>query len=254
MNHFHLIYTPKGLAELQEESLSLHERYVSYAELGAGGLHFHTYIETTYSKDTTSDKLKAVQRVPPGNRGKKSLHYSNREVARVPPGHPDQDLRKFTLGYIQKHGTQKYCKGFKEIELREALEYYNSNKARVPPGQMRATHEESGQCAAEGGAGRSAEQTDRIVKDTVQEKWLEFQIAMLKGVQKPTGEITTSHIDLVDIKFFKKKAWGYWKKRCNGLFPPAAERSRFLISVWAAYLDIIQQDVNLDEVKENLGY
>jgi len=242
MNYFHLIYTPKGLDELKEESLSIHERYVSYAELGAGGLHFHTYIETTYSKDTTSDKLKAIQRVPPGNRGKKSLHYSNREVARVPPGHPDQDLRKFTLGYVQKHGTQKYCKGFEEIELKEALEYYNTNKARVPP----VVTARVPPVAAEGGP--------VATKDTVQEKWLEFQIAMLKGVQKPTGDVTISHIDLVDIKYFKRKAWGYWKKRCNGLFPPAAERSRFLISIWAAYLDIIQQDVNLDEVKDNLNY
>ena len=119
--HYHLIYTPKGLADLLEKSLP-YDRYVSYAELGAGGLHFHTYIETSYEESTIRDNIRDTQQIPPVGRGKKSLHYSLRQVAEHPLDFPDQDLRKFTLGYVQKLGNRKYVKGYTEEQLTEAIE------------------------------------------------------------------------------------------------------------------------------------
>jgi len=243
MNHYHLIYTPKGLGDLKIEALSLHNRYCVYAEIGAGGLHYHCYIETEYSKDTTSDKLKEVQRVPPGARGKRSLHYSNREVQRAPPGHLEQDLRKFTLGYVQKQGNQIHVKDFTEIELKEALDYYTNNKARVPPAQTSSLQGSPLEAAS------FPKETEQ--KDTLQDVYDEFEKEMFKGIQR-TCE-ANGLIKGKDLKYFRRKAWNHWANT-GKLFPVQATQKRFLQTLWAAYIKRSAQEIDLDEVKEFLNY
>lgn len=246
MEHFHLIYTPKGLSELSEDALRMHNKYCVNAEIGAGGLHFHCYIETEYSKDTVSDTLKKVQRVPPAGRGKRALHYSNRVVARAPPGHPDQDLRKFTLGYVQKMGNQIYVKGYTEIELKEAADYYQSQRA--PPGRSPESPGAPLGNAGEAGAVRFPKETEP--KDTLQDVYDTFEIEMFKGIQRT---VDNKLIPGQDLKRFKRKAWNYWANT-GKLFPVQATQKRFLQTLWAAYLKRSGQEVDIDEVKENLNY
>lgn len=69
MNHYHLIYTPKGLLDLSELALP-YDRYVACGEMGKGGFHYHVYIETTYGIDKIRDTLKEVQKYLPAKRVK----------------------------------------------------------------------------------------------------------------------------------------------------------------------------------------
>lgn len=233
-NHFHLIYTPKGLAEISRDVFTSYEQYICCAEIGQNGLHFHMYIVTNLTQDAVSDKLKYVQKIPPGGKGKKSLHYSNRAIALHPKEYPDQDLRKFTLGYILKQENRKYMKGFTEEELAEALAYYNGQKeenanikrAQIAPGMFPAV---------------GLEQREVKQKDSVQDEWLEYSIAMMKGITELTH---------VDIGYFHKKSWNYWKKRNNGLFPVMATQKRFKQSLWALYLDKVGREVDVEDLKE----
>ena len=229
--HYHLIYTPKGLAELQENSLP-YDRYVSCAELGAGGLHFHTYIETEYGEDKIRDTLKDKQKIPAGQRGKKSLHYSNRLVAEHPTDFPDQDLRKFTLGYVQKLGNRKYMKGYTEDELAEAVAYYETQRAkRVPP--------QESLFPAEGIQPRT--------KDTMDDIWLEYVVHFEKWYKHLNGHNDT-------VKHFHIHARKFWYKRNNGRFPFKNVQNSFMQSIRYRYFrrnlkdsDEFEEDVNQAE-------
>ena len=212
MNHYHLIYIPKGLADMDVRSLPF-DRFVCTTELGQGGVHYHCYIETTETVVTVSNRLKSVQNIPAGSKGKKSLHYSNRPVLEHPPTHPEQDLRKFTLGYVQKNENRTFMKGYTEEELKEALDYYNGiieeNKARSAPrsmGPAPVLHEE------------------KPKTDTQVDIWLEYQIELMKP-GRPLG-----------IDTFKARAWQFWRKRNHGLFPPRARQQMFLQSIMAHWL------------------
>jgi len=237
-NHFHLIYTPKGLGEMSEDTLLAHDQYICCAEIGQGGLHFHTYIVTDLHRDTVSDKLKSVQKIPSSGVGKRSLHYSNRFVAPHPDKYPEQDLRKFTLGYVQKQENRKFMKGFTEDELAEALAYYreqteenaNIRRAQVAPGMS----------PAEGIEPRR--EVGSPEKNAIQEEWLEYSIEMMKGITELTQ---------LDMNYFHKKSWNYWKKRNNGLFPVSATQKRFKQSIWALYLDKVRREVDVEDLKLN---
>ena len=242
-NHFHLIYTPKGLEEMLEASLLAHDKYVCCAEIGKGGLHFHAYIITDVTRDTVSDKLKATQKIPSSGVGKRSLHYSNRAVAEHPAAYPEQDLRKFTLGYVQKQESRKFMKGFTEEELDEALAYYRGQtednadirRAQIAPGMS----------PAEGIEPRR--EVGSPEKNAIQDEWLEFSIEMMKGLVNPF----TNKCEMVGINYFHKKAWNYWKKRNHGLFPVSATQKRFKQSIWALYLDKCGQEVDVEDLKLN---
>lgn len=237
-NHFHLIYTPKGLGEMSEDALLAHDKYICCAEIGQGGLHFHSYIVTDVTRDTISDKLKAVQKIPSSGVGKRSLHYSNRAVAQHPDKYPEQDLRKMTLGYVQKQGSRKFMKGFTEEELDIALAYYrdqteknaNKRRAQIAPGMS----------PAEGIEPRREEGSPE--KNAIQDEWLEYSIEMMKGITELTH---------VTMDYFHKRSWNYWKKRNNGLFPVSATQKRFKQSIWALYLDKVRRDVDVEDLKLN---
>ena len=224
--HYHLIYTPKGLADLLEESLP-YDRYVSFAELGAGGLHFHTYIETEYGEDKIRDTLKDKQKIPAGQRGKRSLHYSVRQVAEHPEDYPDQDLRKFTLGYIRKGNHIKFCKGFTADELMEASQYYDSQRARrVPPQETLFP--------AEG-------LSPRQEKD---DEWLEYVVHFEKWYSKLNGYNDT-------LKHFQIHARKFWYRRNNGKFPVGSKQRCFMQSIRYRYFrrnipesEDLEEDVN----------
>ena len=129
MNHYHLIYTPKTLGDLLIDSLP-YARFCASEEVGQGGRHYHIYIETDVSEDTVRDRLKRCQLIPQGARGRKSLYYSCRPVEPHPAEFPDQDLRKFTLGYTLKNQTIEpndsttFRGGYTNQELIEAQKYY----------------------------------------------------------------------------------------------------------------------------------
>lgn len=242
-NHFHLIYTPKGLEEMQEEALLAHDKYVCCAEIGQGGLHFHAYIVTDVHRDTVSDKLKAVQKIPSSGVGKRSLHYSNRAVAPHPDKYPEQDLRKFTLGYVQKQESRKFMKGFTEEELAEALEYY-----REQTGQNEGIRRDQiapGMFPAEGI--EPCREVGSVEKNAVKDEWLEFSVEMMKGLINPF----TNQCERVGMNYFHKRAWNYWKKRNHGLFPVSATQKRFKQSIWALYLDKSGQEVDVEDLKLN---
>ena len=227
--HYHLIYTPKGLADLLEESLP-YDRYVSCAELGAGGLHFHTYIETEYGEDKIRDTLKDKQKILSGQRGKKSLHYSNRPVAEHPQDFPDQDLRKFTLGYVQKLGNRKYMKGYTEAELSEAVAYYEAQKAKRVPSQESLF-------PAEG-------LSPRQEKD---DEWLEYVVHFEKWYKTLNGYNDT-------LKHFQIHARKFWYRRSNGKFPVGSKQRQFMQSIRYRYFrrnlkdsEEFEEDVNQAE-------
>jgi len=248
MNHFHLVYTPKGLAELDEKGLYGYERYLSCSEVGKGGVHFHTYIETDMTRQTVSDTLKKYQKIEKVGAGKSSIHYSNRNVAEHPKDYPTQDLRKFTLGYVQKQGKQLYVKGYTPEELKEALDYYNSISPHSPLAPAKFS-------------GSPLDIIEKIESSTkiesIQDRWLSFSVAMMKGAPLVVGLDEGSPLVInpnLTLDYFKQKAWHYWKKRANGLFPPQAEQKRFLQSIWALYLDEAHREIDLVQLKENLNY
>ena len=248
MNYFHLIYTPKGLAELDEQGLQGYDKYVCCSEVGGGGLHFHTYIETPFTRQTVSDTLKKYQNIAKVGAGKSSIHYSNRNVAEHPKDYPDQDLRKFTLGYVQKQGKQLYVKGYTPEELKEALDYYNKLSPHSPLAPYAVF-------ASEASAGIPLDANNKI--ESIQDRWLAFSVAMMKGIPLVISLDEGSPLVInpnLKIEYFKGKAWNYWKKRANGLFPPQAEQKRFLQSIWALYLDEAHREIDLEELKENLNY
>lgn len=217
MNHHHLIYTPKGLADPREEAFSYAEKYVVCHELGQGGNHFHCYIVTPYAKDKVTDTLKEIQEIPSGQKGKKAVYYSHRFVAEHPADYPDQDLRKFTLGYVQKTQDRIFMKGFTEEELTEALEYYDSivkenyERTRVIP--------QTGTFPADGLKERE--------QHSVQGDWAEYTVYFEKWYKKLDYEAS-----LTD---FRKKARAFWFGKSNGLFPVGSHQKRFLQSIYYAY-------------------
>lgn len=244
-NHFHLIYTPKGLDSILEAAFSKYDRYLCHREIGAEGVHFHSYIETDLDQKTVSDHLKEVQKIPNGQKGKKALHYSNRFVKEHPDNFPAQDLRKFTLGYVQKQEARVFMKGYTEEELKEALDYYNAinaentatKRGKIAPGMFPA---EGLEPRREGSSIES-----NAAKSTVMDEWLEYQIEMMKGLVNPF----TNEVKPVTIDYFHKKSWNYWKKKSNGLFPVSATQKRFKQSIWAHYLDKRGQEVDVEELK-----
>jgi len=245
-NHFHLVYTPKGLGNIDEEVFSKYDRYVCHREIGQQGLHFHSYIETDLNQKTVSDHLKEVQKIPNGQQGKKSLHYSNRLVKEHPDGFPEQDLQKYTLGYVQKQEARVFMKGYTEQELKEALDYYLGEQAKQTA-KLRAKIA-AGMFPAEGLEPRREGDSTKTnaPKSTVMDEWLEYQIEMMKGLVNPFN----NEVKPVTMDYFHKKSWNYWKKQNNGLFPQASTQKRFKQSIWAHYLDKRGQEVDVEYLKE----
>lgn len=237
MNHYHLIYTPKGLADLNEDSMIYATSYAASQEMGQGGVHWHVYLQTDYGFDKISDTLKDVQKIPSGSRGKKSLHYSNRHVDAIHKDFPETDFQKFTLGYTLKNQTINpssltYVKGYTPEFLQEAYDYYQEIVAkREKPTKL---------------PGEALVAEPREKKDNIQEVWVDYQVCLLKGINQLSVGVTPS--------YFKKKAWGFWKKRNNGVFPPASYQYRLLQSIWAQYLDIVNQELDLELVTNELKY
>lgn len=232
MNHHHLIYTPKGLKELSEGALSYASKYAVFAELGAGGLHFHCYIVTDYHDDKVTTELKKVQEIPTGMRGKKSIHFSHRYVAPTHKDFPNTDFQKFTLGYCACEEQLKFIKGFTSEEIKESVEYYFSLK----PKKL-----ETPVCAQ-----KPAEDSPATNDDSIQGKWLDYSVELMKGITPLTEGLS--------YDYFRKKSWNYWKKKNNGLFPQMSTQKRFLQSIWAQYLDLNKLPLDLELTKEFLSY
>jgi len=232
MVHYHLIYTPKGLDDLKVESLP-YERYVASAEMGKGGYHVHIYIETDYAEDKIRDTLKEVQKIPSGQRGKKSLHYSCRIVAEHPPDYPTQDLRKFTLGYVQKNADRKFMKGYSEEELKSALDYY---------------HEQHSQLRELQNPTASIIYVDKE-DDSINGQWAEYVVFFEKLFKDPIARANIS------MPYLRKKSDAFWAPKNNGLFPQASKFRRFLKSISYIYrADLRKATTTYDDDIKNLGY
>jgi len=232
MVHYHLIYTPKGLTDLHPDSLP-YDRFIACYEIGKGGPHYHIYIETDYAEDKIRDTLKEVQKIPTGQRGKKSLHYSCRTVAEHPPDYPTQDLRKFTLGYVQKNEDRKLMKGYSEIELKEALDYYHEQ------------HEQQRELQKPPEPTIYADKED----ESVQGQWAEYVVFFEKLFKDPLNKANIS------MAYLRKKSDAFWAPRNNGLFPQASKFRRFLKSISYIYRkDLRTATSTYDDDIKNLGY
>ena len=190
--HWHLIYTPGELSKLDPNSLSYAERMCASNEMGKGGAHYHIYLHTEYHEDKIRDTLKEVQKIPTGKKGVKSRYYSLRKVEETHKDFPETDFQKFTLGYTLKNQdeqdpmkTATFTRGYTSEELKEAYDYYmeKSNKTYKAPEPINVPQ---GNLYPEQGL------TPREV--SIQDQWLEYSVAMMKGVNELTRGI--------DIKFF----------------------------------------------------
>lgn len=236
MNHYHLIYTPKELEDIKIEALP-YDKYVAAQEMGQGGRHWHIYIQTDYAMDKIRDTLKDVQKIPKGKKGKQSLYYSCREIAEHPELYPDQDLRKFTLGYILKnqslddgHEIMKH-KGFKNEDLVEAYAYYQQESAKTykPPEALKEQLQPE--------------------KDGLQAEWADYMVFIEKEIKKyNTGTLVCPP----NTGIIRRLSRVFWSKRNNGLFPPYSKYNRFLGSI--IYYLRHQMSETEDEALEKTNY
>ena len=239
MNHFHLIYTPKGLTgDLRHYVTRLDQislRYLITEEQGSGpnGYHYHLYIESIYSKDTISDDLKRIMSIPQGQKGKRSLHYSNRSIDEHPENYPQQDLRKFTLGYIQKEGVYYDHKGYTQEELSESKAYYLTETAKKTQYQAPTTTLE--------------ELTQKTEKLSIADEWLEYEIFMDKAIKQIS---VTDQVEL-KVEWFKSQNRKYWRKYYP--LPQSHKWKRFLASIIDKYRARLRIDDRLAVMKD-CGY
>lgn len=241
LRHWHLIYTVKTLEDLKIEAVSGYPYMSSSAELGQGGRHWHIYLETDKDESTIRDKLKLIQKIPTGQRGRKSLHYSLREVLKENPQYPGEDLQKFTLGYTLKNQNldkivpgDHFHFGYSLEKLKEAQEYYKSQTANryIPPVV-------------------DQEAIDRVMAqpDTIQEKWNEYT-QFFEDAIKLRSTNTNSEIP---IEFFKSHTRKYWRSKNGGLLPQASSYRRFLASIVDLYRSRIKVDDRM-ALMDKCGY
>jgi len=219
MRAWHLIYTPRELKDFSALSVSGSPYFSASAELGQGGRHWHIYMETDQNESTIRDKLKLIQKIPAGQKGKKSLHYSLREVPKNNPEYPDEDLQKFTLGYTLKNQDMNNLReedhqhfGYSLLSLQEAYEYYHAQTAKKykPP----AVDQEA---------------IDKVMAqpDSVQEQWTDFRQFFDSAIK--LRSVNTNEI--IPIDFIRSHARKYWRNQSDGLLPQASKYRRFLASV-----------------------
>ena len=242
MNHWHLIYTRKELEDLQPCSVP-YDNMSASAEMGQGGRHWHIYIKDGM-EDKIRDTLKAVQKIPAGKRGNKSLYYSLRPVAEKDPEHPETDFRKFTLGYTLKNWNESREKnedhfhtGYTFDDLIEAKRYYEdtTNKRYKPPAPVSA--ETMAQLHA--------------IPDGIQGEWADC-VVYFEKILKPQI-VGTKCIPMEFIKSHARKFWRTKYKQTNGLLPLSPKYKRFLASI----VDMFRANLNIDErlqVMKDCGY
>ena len=239
--HWHLIYTPKGLEQFKKESVSYTDVYSASAELGEGGRHWHVYMVTSVDESTIRDKLKLVQKIPTGAKGKKNLHYSLREVLPNNPEYPDEDLQLFTLGYTLKnqnpHDYNKidhFHEGYTVDQLEHAFNYYNeqTEKKYKPPVV-------------------DQEALDKIMAqpDGIQGEWCDFTTYFEKELKR-----TTLHEgQTIPVDYLKSNCRKFWRERSNGLLPQASKYRRFLASIADKYRARMRIEDRMTLMKE-CGY
>jgi len=245
MNYWHLIYTPKHLKDLSSAALP-YERYCASNELGEGGRHWHIFIVTDHDETTIRDRLKAVQDIPNGKRGKKNIHYSLRPTDEHHPDFPQQDLRKFVLGYtlkeqtIEPADTTTFRAGYTNEELIEAQEYYFKENAAA---QKRAETMAADRAAV-----------DEIINkptadESIQEQWLDY----VMFIEKAAKTISVCDQVPITIPWLYSQSRKYWREKSNGLFPQASKYKRFLGSIIDKLRARIVMEARMEAMK-NLGY
>lgn len=239
MQHWHLVYTPRGLADLTPAAIP-YSRVCASMEMGEGGRHYHIYIVTDDDESTIRDRLKDKQQIPTGKRGKKSLHYSLRSVAEHPQDYPNQDLRKHTLGYTLKHQTLKpdsttYHNGYTMEELAEAKQYYENERANMEA------------------AKKQINTVDVTIKSTADESIMEQWAEYLVYFEKQHKAQHVHESSAITVAWFKSESRKYWRARNNGLFPQACKYRRFLASIIDLYRKHIISTDRHNEM-QSLGY
>jgi len=232
MTAFHARYTPKGLSDnvvgfIEHLGKAGYDtKYCAHKEGGDGSkeLHYHIYLEMSSTRKTVVNYIQDYFEIPKGTRGMENAHYMVKEIK--------LDLLTFTLGYVQKDGNLT-CTNMDPTGLKEALEHYLAVTAKKPI-PKNITIPQGSLYPEEGLTPR-----DTSLKD----QYLEYNVSMLKGITQLQSQLT--------VKFFRKKAWSFWRKKNDGLFPPAATQKRFLQSVYAEYLHKFQFDLDLDNEEHN---
>jgi len=240
--HWHLIYTPKGLEQLKMESVEYTDYVSASAELGKGGRHWHVYIKSSCDESTIRDKLKLIQKIPKGQRGKQNLHYSLREVLPTNPEYPGEDLQKFTLGYTLKNQNpdsfqeqDHFHEGYTVAELKEAYDYYQetTNRRYKPP------------------VVNTMEVLEKIMEqpDGIQGEWCDFTTYFEEELKKRT----LHNEQAIPVDFIKSHCRKFWRDRSNGLLPQASKYRRFLASI----IDKYRARINLEQrmiIMKECGY
>lgn len=239
--HWHLIYTPSGLADFSALSVSGNPFWTASAELGQGGRHWHIYIETDQNESTIRDKLKLIQKIPAGQKGKRSLHYSLREVQKNNPEYPEENLQLFTLGYTLKNQDMNNLReedhqhfGYSLLSLREAYDYYQTQTAKKykPPVV-------------------DQEAIDKVMNqpETVQEKWNDYSKFFDDAIT--LRSVNTNSV--IPIDFFRSHSRKYWRAKNGGLLPQSNTTRRFLASIVDRYRVRIKLDDRL-ALMDKCGY
>lgn len=239
--HWHLIYTPRELEDFSAHCVSGITFWSASAELGQGGRHWHIYMETCDDESTIRDKLKRVQKIPVGQKGKKSLYYSLRPVLKHNPEYPEEDLQLFTLGYTLKNQNMDDLRtddhmhsGYTLEHLKKAYDYYQeqTNK-RYKPLVV------------------DQEAIDKVMNapDGIQAEWGEFCVYVEKELKK----IRVSNEQPIPTEFFKSHARKFWRARSNGLLPQSSKYKRFLASIVDLYRARMRVDDRLNLMKD-CGY
>jgi len=211
------------------------DKYHACIEVGKGGLHAHIYIITSYSKDTICDNFKEIMKIKNGTKGKKNLYYSDRLVAEHPVDYPEQDLRKFTLGYVQKNEKHIANKGFTQEELDEALKYYRDTmesreKQFAPPAQNIVIN-------------TGSQETEP--RETLGETWAEY----VRFIKDELDKVDNTPFDMALIKRLSRK---FWASKNDGLFPPGSTYARFTCSI--AYKLKVKMTQDIDTALEKTPY
>jgi len=239
--HWHMIYTPKTLLDFSAHSVSGITFWSASAELGQGGRHWHIYMETLDDESTIRDKLKRVQNIPTGQRGKKSLHYSLRPVLKSNPEYPDEDLQLFTLGYTLKNQDpdnwnerDHMHSGYSQEHLKKAHDYYHerTNHRYKPPVV-------------------DQEAIDKVMNapQGIQAEWADFTTYFEVQLKK----ITISNAQIIPTDFFKSHSRKFWRACNNNLLPQSSKYKRFLASIADMYRARLRVDDRLQLMKE-CGY
>jgi len=238
MNHLHLIYTPRNLADLKPNVVGS-SRYCASLEGVGEKRHYHIYLQTDDDESTIRDRIKRIQEIPTGGRGKKSLHYSLRPVAPTDPEYPDRDLQKFTLGYTLKEQTLEsiiFRAGYTDEELLEAQAYYRDGNAAA-------------RIRAEALVVNEVEIAQQVKRDTILDEWIDYSIFIEKALKR----VSVSDQVPVTITWLRSTARKYWRQKNQGLFPQASKSKRFLASIIDQFRSRIDVQERYDEMK-NLGY